>query len=328
MRRSALWIPMAALAAAGCSDANLAEPEGLGLDAAQYLNVALDIMEARSLHRYEIDWDDFRVRTLEEAGNAKTPAETYDAIRAALVRLDDNHSVFLTPEVASSAPPPPEEPTAVVVGTGTGYVHVPAFSGVDEAGAMATLYHALIEEVDTLDVCRWVVDLRGNTGGNMWPMLGGLGPILGEGTAGYFVDPDSLLQEWSYEGGVATLDGASTSTVEAPYTASPTAPRVAVLTDSLTASSGEAIAIAFRGRDDSRSFGGSTFGVPTANEGYFLSDGALLIVTVARMADRTGEVYAGEVLPDSIVEGAKTGEPATDAVLGAALGWLETMPCS
>ena len=35
----------------------------------------------------------------------------------------------------------------------------------------------------------WIVDLRGNGGGNMWPMLAGIGPILGEGIAGYFIDP-------------------------------------------------------------------------------------------------------------------------------------------
>ena len=30
-------------------------------------------------------------------------------------------------------------------------------------------------------------DLRGNIGGNMWPMIAGVGPILGDGIIGWIV---------------------------------------------------------------------------------------------------------------------------------------------
>ena len=33
----------------------------------------------------------------------------------------------------------------------------------------------------------WIVDLRTDGGGNMWPMMAGLGPILGEGIMGWIV---------------------------------------------------------------------------------------------------------------------------------------------
>lgn len=326
MRRSAVLV-LALVAATACDDANLSEPEGLGLEAARYLTFALDFMQIRSLHRFEIDWTSFRAQAFADAGNAKTPAETYDAIRAALLRLGDDHSTFLTPEQAAAAPPPSDDPSVRLVQPEVGYLDVPAFAGLDQGGTLASRYHALIEDVDTMGACRWVVDLRGNTGGNMWPMLGGVGPILGDGTAGYFVYPDSAVQEWSYASGVAALDGTAFSTVAAPYEMA-TAPPVAVLTDSLTTSSGEAMAIAFRGRPTTRSFGGATFGLTTGNDGTYLSDGALLIVAVANMADRDRAVPAGAVVPDSLVPGDKTGDPASDATLAAALGWLETMPCS
>ena len=327
MRRSALLV-MAVVAAAACDDANIAEPEGLGLEAARYLTGALDVMEARSVHRNEIDWVEFRNLAFEEAGNAKTPAATYDAIRAAVARLGDDHSLFLEPAVAAEEPPPSVDPTAALVEPDIGYLYVPAFVGLDADETLTSLYHELVEGVDTLGACRWVVDLRGNTGGNMWPMLVGVGPILGEGTAGYFVDPDSARQTWTYEAGTAGLDGSIAAEVTDPYELGEQTPPVAVLTDSLTASSGEAIAIAFRGRAGARSFGGSTYGVPTANEGYYMPDGALLIVAVAWMADRDGHLYESEVAPDSLVAGEKTGVRSTDAALASALGWLETVPCS
>jgi len=36
----------------------------------------------------------------------------------------------------------------------------------------------------------WIIDLRGNSGGNMYPMLAGLSSLLGEGVLGYDVYPD------------------------------------------------------------------------------------------------------------------------------------------
>jgi C-terminal processing protease CtpA/Prc len=313
--------------AAACSDANLAEPEGMGLEAARYIGFALDVMEARSIRRHQIDWPAFREQTFAEAGNARTFEETYDAIRAAVERLGDSHSAFLTPSAAVAEPPPSTDPTARLIETGIGYLEVPAFAGLDSSGRLTSLYHTLVEGVDTLGACRWIVDLRGNTGGNQWPMLAGVGPILGEGTVGFFVDPDSLVNTWTYEDGVAALDGVRQAGATVPYELG-VLPSVALLTDSVTASSGEAIAVAFRERAGVRSFGGATYGVSTANDGFWMEDGALLIVTVTAMADRSGAVYGGALAPDSSVAGTRTGDRATDPALDAALVWLAGIPCS
>ena len=72
-----------------------------------------------------------------------------------------------------------------------------------------------------------------------------------------------------------------------PYRLRRESPRVAVLFDGATASSGEAVVVAFQRRADTRSFGTVTCGLSTANEAYTMSDGASLLLTVAVMADRT-----------------------------------------
>ncbi len=333
-RRAIVWTLVTALAL-GCSDANLAEPEGLGLEAAGYLNLALDVMQAYSLRRYEIDWVAFREAAIADAGDAKTPADTYDAIRAALVRIGDNHSFFRPPGLPASAAPPPvagpprlADPRSGLAAPGVGYLEVTAFSGGGAEGdELATRYHELIEGVDTLGVCGWVVDLRGNTGGNMWPMLAGVGPIVGGSRPGSFVDPDSVVNDWFYDGGRAGAGESVLASADPFYEARDTFPPVAVLTDAETASSGEALAVAFRGRSRARSFGSPSFGVPTANAGFGLPDGAVIFLTVAWTADRTGEIYGAPLEPDAPVAGVKTGDPATDAVLAAALDWLEVSYC-
>ncbi len=47
--------------------------------------------------------------------------------------------------------------------------------------AYATKLQGIIADLDKAHPAGWVVDLRGNVGGNMWPMLAGIGPVLGEG---------------------------------------------------------------------------------------------------------------------------------------------------
>jgi carboxyl-terminal processing protease len=84
---------------------------------------------------------------------------------------------------------------------------------------------------------------------------------------------------------------------------------VAVLTDGRTASSGEAVAVAFRGRPGVLSYGAATYGFSTGNETVRLPDGALLRITSSRFADRTGLVYGGPLPVD-----VPAGDPLTAAL--------------
>ena len=107
----------------------------------------------------------------------------------------------------------------------------------------------------------------------------------------------------------------------------PDAP-VAVLTGPLTSSSGEAVALAFRGRAATRSFGYATQGLSTWNDGFELPDGAMLILTVAVMADRDGyDFEGGPIPPEEAVEDERgfrsSYRPAADApAIQQALSWL------
>lgn len=152
----------------------------------------------------------------------------------------------------------------------------------------------------------------------MGPMLVGIGPVLGEGVAGYFVEPDGTRREWGHTDGAAVLDGIPTLEVEAPYTLRRPATRIAVLTDEATVSSGEAIVVAFRGHAGTRSFGRPTCGRSSANDAFRLRNGALFILTVGLMADREGNVYGGRIEPDERVDGAEVVQRAIDWLMSPA----------
>jgi carboxyl-terminal processing protease len=291
----------------------------------EYLGEVLDLIEREALFGDRVDWPQARRAALALAIDAQTTAETYPAIRATLELLGDRHSGLFTAEAMArrlgqdDGPLPHGERLA----GGVRYLVLPPLGGstvLNERYVASA--RSVVTAVEREPTCGWVVDLRRNGGGYMWPMLVAVGPLLGEGEAGAFAFPDGRYARWSYLNGRAT--SASEEQARGSALALASLPPVAVLTDRYTASSGEALAIAFRGRPGARSFGEPTAGVPTANHAFPLRDGAVLNLTVARMADRAGRVYDGPVGPDEPVEGYFTyaEDPTRDTVLRAALAWL------
>jgi C-terminal processing protease CtpA/Prc len=154
----------------------------------------------------------------------------------------------------------------------------------------------------------------------MWPMMHAVRPILGEATPGYFVSSGGR-EAFSYRYGKGPGVNAPAYQLKRPD------PPVAVLTSRLTVSSGEALTIAFRGRPSTRIFGEATAGLPTANQSLRMVDGAVLVVTAAYEADRTGRVYEGRIPADQDVEidWTRIGSD-DDPVLRAATAWLRNQP--
>lgn len=264
-----------------------------------YLMHIISIMQANSINRKTIDWNTFTENVMNKAKGARSlySTETKNAIQLALNQLKDFHSFFIDSQknyLTGSISCDDETPVMNKIDNNIGYVYVGAFSGsLQAATEYAEAIQQAIRKSDSDDLVGWIVDLRGNKGGNMWPMLCGVGPILGEGTAGYFIDPDNKIQEWGYRNG-STLG----MQINNPYVLKKPNPKVAVLIDQATASSGEAVAVAFKNRSDTKFFGRPTCGLSTANQNYDLADGAQLYLTVSTMADRTQKLYGKKVIPD------------------------------
>jgi C-terminal processing protease CtpA/Prc len=76
------------------------------------------------------------------------------------------------------------------------------------------------------------------------------------------------------------------------------APAVAILIGANTISSGEAVAIAFRGRPGTRTFGTATAGLPTSPRTYRLADGASIRFSSYWGTDRLGRDYRHAIHPE------------------------------
>ncbi len=210
-----------------------------------------------------------------------------------------------------------------------GYIALPSGPAPGINDEYAAIMQQLIRAIDRTPTCAWVVDLQHNQGGALDPMVLGAGPVLGDGEAGASIPAKGPPVPWSYRQGVYR-HGTYTAVLTTPYMLKQPFPPVAVLTSRDTASAGEAIAISFRGRAGSRSFGAATAGVPTGNTTHYLSDGAAIILTTALEADRTGHVYGltERIAPDQLVANPEPQTIGTDAdpVLRAAVAWLQTQP--
>lgn len=275
----------------------------------RYLDEILAIMQANSINRHQIDWASFRQSVYAAAGNAQTIQDVVKAaIPTALSLLGDHHSFYVSSAGVATYNPSPRggcsdpAPPAVAPQPGIGYVKVTSFSG--SGTAMLDFAVSIQDQIRAADgpaIRGWVVDLRRNGGGNMWPMIAGVGPVLGEGTAGAFVDPDGNVTRWGYANGTSFAESSVVVQVPSAYRVLAPNPRVAVLTDCGVASSGEATVVAFRGRPNTRSFGTPTYGLSTSNRTIILSDGASLYLTTATMADRNLARYGDVIVPDEVI---------------------------
>lgn len=304
------------------------------------LETALDALQAKAYYSSRVDWHAVRARAFDRIADARAPADAYPAIREALAALGDGHSFLLTSEPRSaSAPaalPPPAYLTGGVVArvmegpTGrVGYLRVPSFvGGGASAERFADSLLAAVREIDAARPVGWIVDVRLNGGGNMWPMLAGLAPLLGDGRVGGSIGADGT-RDWIALDGPAALYVTADTTLEVVRTsgayvlAAPHAP-VAVLTDGGTGSSAEALALAFVGRPHSRRFGAATAGASSSNEGTELPDRSVLVITTGLMTDRTGQAYGIRIAPETLAPDDRA--TAADETLDAAQVWLLAQP--
>lgn len=289
------------------------------VDPAAYLEVVLALLRTYHINSATADWQAIEARARASAAGATQLGDIHDAIRGIIADLGERHS-FLLP-----APPPgqvagvgsePAMPGHELIDGRFGLVRLPGFTGSPEQAVRytATLRDSLTAMDAGGHMCGWIVDLRDNLGGNMWPMLNGLDPLLGAGPFGTFRNPSGELAYWRRaEGGIAP--GVATPDRPPSFELRAADAPVAVLIGPRTASSGEMTAIAFAGRSRARSIGAPSSGFTTANISIPLADGSVLGITTSFAQDRTGHEYSGSIAPDEPVA-------AQDAE-AAAVRWLE-----
>lgn len=285
-----------------------------------YLTETLDLLEENSVNKNEIDWNEFRIDIFKKAQNAKKIKDTYSAISDAVSKLNDNHSYFkpITETETNFENKPLPVLSDEITPDDIGYVRIPFCIGTEnEYNIYISTIRKKIEEQSQKKLKGWIIDLRGNFGGNMWPMLLSVEPLIGNGTLGYFVDANGNCESWKIIEGKAYIEDQFVMETKILSKQDLRNQFLAVLTDNQTASAGEAVAVAFKLRENSKSFGQSTFGVSTGCVSHELSDGSIINLAESIFADRKKTKFGSKIIPDFQVDENQT--------LKAGIEWIYEM---
>jgi carboxyl-terminal processing protease len=326
------------LSPAMATPVNVSHPDTLALPcrqkAEQLLNEALGFMEKNYYRRDEVTWTTLASQARQQLLNADNCDDAYASITWCFKQLGERHSFIMPPDKAARYAGD-ESPTGLtdLVGEIRGewlrdsiaYLTIPWVSTTDSSlcERIADSLQTVIARLDTRHISRWIIDLRSNSGGNCWPMLAGIGPLLGDGVYGYFVASGERIPIAYYDGSACQGRHVICRVSEDHgYHTHATHKSIVVLTGRRTVSAGEIVALAFKGREQTCLIGQPTAGLTTANATYSLSDRSMLVLTVCQEADFTGHVCDGRIQPDKYIPTDTGTDP--DPARTAALAWLQS----
>jgi C-terminal processing protease CtpA/Prc len=280
-----LIILLAACFMVSCDDAN-----------SRYVKKAVRIMDKNGIYAQGPEWE----KAKEEALSAQPSSlkEAQEIVLKAGKVAGGKHTYLMTAEeVNDNDTSGWEMPKVELLENNVAYIKLPAFSGNAEEGARYanTVLDAIPDALQGV-----IIDLRGNRGGNMYPMIAAVHRFL----------PDDVILKFSSRKRPMSINTFFVMNSVGITEQSPVSCPVALLTDEWTGSSGEAVLICFRGLPNTRTFGSPTAGYCSCNQPFVLPGGSQLVLTIGEDIARTGEAFCDDpIAPDVLTE-----TPFEDAV--------------
>lgn len=263
-----------------------------------YFSKLFTILKKKSLYMDQISAE-VEKKYMRYASYLEINDDVSQLTKKLFLELGDNHSQIsntIQKEKHSSQLMPSN---MAVIKNNYGYLNIPPFSGLENSPKARNYISNLSDNLDSIKkagVDTLILDLRFNHGGNMWPMLKGISKLLSEKRLGMFIYPDGKKELWRF------------ISSENPYTRKVNHDGflinmpVIVLIGNRTASSGEGVAIALKGRKNTFFIGSKTNGLATSRQEFVLNKGQSLFLTTCRMADADSIIYKqGVTADDNIV---------------------------
>jgi Peptidase family S41 len=160
-------------------------PSQMSAEAREYLEFALSKIRTHDFYAREADWPSLELGAYLRASGAADSSDVYPAILWVLRSLGDGHG-FVIPsdqldDLEGFFHRSVQVPSTRVVGE-VAVLRLPGFGRAPQTRAahqyVAAAWRALRT---TTPSCGWVLDLRNNIGGDMYPMLGAVASFLDVG---------------------------------------------------------------------------------------------------------------------------------------------------
>lgn len=312
------------------------------------IDTLLQFSKANALYSNQVDWKMISDSVRNKAANAGTIKAALPAVKLLYQLLGDHHG-FITYNNNYYGCPGNSKPfdrtvhaalikkmkdgykvRKEILAKGYGYLLVPD-NNPTYRGAVNDIARQIRDSLAAMDPERLkglIIDLRLNPGGDMYAMIGGLSNLFRPGKLGSFVYPGTKKEEaWniaSDNGKDKVFSGQDTLCRINRRGKQLYDLKVVVLIGPYTRSSGEALAISFKGRNNTWFIGEDTGGYTTANVSFQFTNEIGVFVATAIEADRNGHLYTDNVKPDEeILGGDDFNDLKNDLKVKAALKWLK-----
>lgn len=306
-----------------------------------YLERSMSLIEENALNKDKVDWVDLRNEVYKKAANAKTYEDLLPVFPSIFEKINDHHGFLsykgetykwrgrkLVPQNEEIKKAKKSQAVfSQTIGSNIAYIRIPGNNDF-RAAKMDSLTKDIkdaIAKVNNTHIKGWIIDLRINSSGNMYPMIAGLSDLIGkdERVGGFITSKGEPDGNWIINEGSFHVDSVRVSTVN--YSGYPVKENVpiAVLIGGATASSGEMTAISIIGRENSILIGEDSAGYTTTNQGYELNEYSGLTLAVAYAVDRNGVPYPDKLTPQiEIIDGDNFDDLKQDKKIQAAMKWL------
>jgi carboxyl-terminal processing protease len=306
------------------------------------------MIKQRSVYRENVSWDSIDLQFGKRLDTASTADQQFRAFSWLFRKLNDFHSFVIyknrSYQYFKPAPQGREADVKYI------YEQINLNAGNIKISVLENKYaYILLPAVQMYDsasiqrqskswrdsVCKyvkahkkikgWVIDLRLNMGGNMYPMLEAISFLLGDVRFAGTADANGkIISWWSLSGGDIYTNSTYRNTYAGKHCLPITSKMpVALLTSLLTVSSGEIVTTAFKQRVKTVQVGDTTGGLVTTNQYIPVNKDAALNISVGYYADRTGRIYKTGIVPDIAVTGGDDfADVSRDKKIQAALKWL------
>ncbi len=297
---------------------------------------ALILIRSHSLYKQNIDWDSNTQSSKDLLRGVKRTSDIYPYFRCLFGQAGDNESYIIVPDHANRTIINKRNEinynkikiNREILDNQIVYLQIMPFDYWNKADGQvyATRLQKIISESDTLNPRGWIIDIRSLSNGSLWPVLTGLGPILGEGILLNTVNTEDEYSAISYSKGRLIEDNIQLLKISGkPAELISSSIPVAVLIHQTTADAGEAVAIAFKNRENTKLFGNNTTGLSTCKKDYQFRDGSILHLSTTWFTDQNGNKYRGPVKPDEVTEWSRNLPLNRDPAIQSAVKWLISM---
>ena len=187
-----------------------------------------------------------------------------------------------------------------------GYIVIPAINIGGDQNAIDLATNSIRDSICKLlskKPKKLIIDLRTNIGGNMYPMLSGLGLLFPNmNLGGDSKDGESFYSKWELKEGNFYMGGSQITSIPINCECMNKIKKYVVLTSRYTTSSGEVVASSLKGQQNITLLGEQTAGYSSTNSWYQLNEEILFSPAIAYYMSMDKTFHENGIFPDMEME--------------------------